>query len=75
MKFLRIGQFFAYRLSLPVRGAWIEIFTTRGIRVGSWSLPVRGAWIEINSKEVQRLEGASLPVRGAWIEIHTGDER
>ena len=34
-------------MSLPVRGAWIEMFS--GGQEGIWklSLPVRGAWIEI----------------------------
>ena len=57
-------------LSLPVRGAWIEI----GLCGGDWdklkSLPVRGAWIEIaNMVEVITMAGMSLPVRGAWIEM------
>ncbi len=35
------------KLSLPVRGAWIEILLS--VQPGSMpaSLPVRGAWIEI----------------------------
>ena len=57
-------------LSLPVRGAWIEI---DNVDVGEWvftSLPVRGAWIEIWQAIRKRLQAnPSLPVRGAWIEI------
>ena len=34
-------------MSLPVRGAWIEMPTLKGCMVSSGSLPVRGAWIEI----------------------------
>ena len=35
-------------LSLPVRGAWIEIFVIDDmLHDSSLSLPVRGAWIEI----------------------------
>ena len=35
-------------LSLPVRGAWIEMALPRAARdAGRPSLPVRGAWIEI----------------------------
>ena len=35
-------------LSLPVRGAWIEMSSVGGaITAGAASLPVRGAWIEI----------------------------
>ena len=57
-------------VSLPVRGAWIEIFSgprpaVRPVR----SLPVRGAWIEIVVDCPQMQENQSLPVRGAWIEI------
>ena len=36
------------RVSLPVRGAWIEIAVTAyASNSGTRSLPVRGAWIEI----------------------------
>ena len=34
-------------LSLPSRGAWIEIITGYVINIIKWSLPSRGAWIEI----------------------------
>ena len=34
-------------VSLPVRGAWIEIPTIVEAIFVIWSLPVRGAWIEI----------------------------
>ena len=34
-------------LSLPVRGAWIEIRLSRASLFFFVSLPVRGAWIEI----------------------------
>ena len=34
-------------LSLPVRGAWIEMLHPRGGCLGAMSLPVRGAWIEM----------------------------
>ena len=36
-----------FALSLPVRGAWIEIFLIVTTWNSRWSLPVRGAWIEI----------------------------
>ncbi len=59
-----------FALSLPVRGAWIEIrllipdgYAEEG------SLPVRGAWIEIITSLFSRRFLRSLPVRGAWIEI------
>ena len=56
--------------SLPVRGAWIEMRSTRrsGCR-RTRSLPVRGAWIEMLNSSNPRSNAASLPVRGAWIEI------
>ena len=35
-------------LSLPIRGAWIEILRNASPgRTGQWSLPIRGAWIEM----------------------------
>ena len=34
-------------MSLPVRGAWIEISVLRRLVRPLVSLPVRGAWIEI----------------------------
>ena len=33
--------------SLPVRGAWIEIYYDKKTQLKDVSLPVRGAWIEI----------------------------
>ena len=35
--------------SLPIRGAWIEIFHLIGTTLPILSLPIRGAWIEIGS--------------------------
>ena len=57
-------------LSLPVRGAWIEISSPVFCIACCASLPVRGAWIEIQIvSEVGKNDVVSLPVRGAWIEI------
>ena len=58
-------------MSLPVRGAWIEIATSRVMNSSLvMSLPVRGAWIEISAYQTNTADGVlSLPVRGAWIEI------
>ena len=56
-------------MSLPVRGAWIEISARRNPAADAGSLPVRGAWIEIHSTLSPRQAVRSLPVRGAWIEI------
>ena len=49
LKYLDKQPVFASVGSLPVRGAWIEMFGSR--LFGGWmrsSLPVRGAWIEIS---------------------------
>ena len=58
--------------SHPVRGAWIEIHITAGLRSNSMSHPVRGAWIEMNTASIDaQMLFWSHPVRGAWIEIRT----
>ena len=61
------------QVSLPVRGAWIEIKRTLDFfREVSSSLPVRGAWIEMFApSDTVTTTVPSLPVRGAWIEIRT----
>ena len=57
-------------LSLPVRGAWIEMYEVEANCKGdNTSLPVRGAWIEIAWQYCKRTPAGSLPVRGAWIEM------
>ena len=57
-------------LSLPVRGAWIEMYEVEANCKGdNTSLPVRGAWIEMILPVSCRFFPVSLPVRGAWIEI------
>ena len=44
-------------LSLPVRGAWIEIGIPQEVTLTSkMSLPVRGAWIEIHTGENREKE-------------------
>ena len=40
-------------LSLPVRGAWIEMSRGRQCRAPCGSLPVRGAWIEMLTRRGQ----------------------
>ena len=55
--------------SLPVRGAWIEIFEVFCKKIAHLSLPVRGAWIEMLTPPSPPRKRWSLPVRGAWIEI------
>ena len=57
-------------MSLPVRGAWIEmVVNVEGRLPRQRSLPVRGAWIEILEAAEKKISQESLPVRGAWIEI------
>ena len=56
-------------VSLPVRGAWIEISTQPDASPTMPSLPVRGAWIEMRYAAIEPFVPRSLPVRGAWIEI------
>ena len=63
--------FISFRnLSLPVRGAWIEIIIIFYRIIFCRSLPVRGAWIEILPIACVASYSPSLPVRGAWIEIY-----
>ena len=71
MKFtIFVGKQRINRVSLPVRGAWIEITSPAIRKKLSWSLPVRGAWIEIQRIPDSVIFGLlSLPVRGAWIEM------
>ena len=60
-------------MSLPVRGAWIEMRNNLVGKHDAVSLPVRGAWIEISPCPLRRqCRKTSLPVRGAWIEIASG---
>ena len=47
MKFRRGFRIPSSPLSLPVRGAWIEIVCRLRREYLDTSLPVRGAWIEI----------------------------
>ena len=57
-------------LSLPTRGAWIEIFNVQLYLLSlARSLPTRGAWIEIRWGKPLHYRSSSLPTRGAWIEM------
>ena len=57
-------------LSLPPRGAWIEMSLLKsGDLFYDKSLPPRGAWIEIERFDKIVIDITSLPPRGAWIEI------
>ena len=52
------------RVSLPVRGAWIEIVTSPAHARASGSLPVRGAWIEMS--------GTISAMNGCWVAPRAG---
>ena len=71
LKSRRRGKPKRREMSLPVRGAWIEINSPSIRHVPAHtSLPVRGAWIEIRRTSRKRCgKPTSLPVRGAWIEM------
>ena len=47
LKSIDTGGTAKYVESLPLRGAWIEIFKMFVAQIRNWSLPSRGAWIEI----------------------------
>ena len=70
MKFDDVDRSADFDLSLPVRGAWVEISTFADLLGSARSLPVRGAWVEIGALRHRRKRwDSSLPVRGAWVEI------
>ena len=52
-------------LSLPVRGAWIEILLPILIYHNFLSLPVRGAWIEIQPSSLLVDKCAVAPRAGS----------
>ena len=70
LKYLNAIHLNAVHLSLPTRGAWIEICARRIAATShAPSLPTRGAWIEISVGRAFGAQDKSLPTRGAWIEI------
>ena len=58
-----------FALSLPVRGAWVEMACVSVSSGGGGSLPVRGAWVEMGISPSSIITVKSLPVRGAWVEM------
>ena len=58
-------------MSLPTRGAWIEISTIIERPQPIRSLPTRGAWIEIENGYSDKKTTGALPPRGEGIEIGT----
>ena len=51
--------------SLPVRGAWIEIWAAVSVFSAGWSLPVRGAWIEIMTTSKKNRDSPVAPRKGS----------
>ena len=55
LKCFRVPILRRHTVSLPARGAWIEIYPLQEVFPDLlWSLPARGAWIEIHSSGVKR---------------------
>ena len=71
MKSLLVDGFELAVVSLPVRGAWIEIIICYSIFPDVKSLPVRGAWIEmtIAMRRLQRQQGRS-PCGERGLKLH-----
>ena len=69
LKYVAVVDQLECHVSLPTRGAWIEIQTAEKRHQRSKSLPTRGAWIEMEKMKQRNMQWRSLPTRGAWIEI------
>ena len=66
MKWQRRQQDAGLLVSLPVRGAWIEILPVRSHRRRlALSLPVRGAWIEMPKMVVSNVVRFVAPRAGS----------
>ena len=52
-------------MSLPARGAWIEITKFAPMIRAVWSLPARGAWIEISITSLTILVMSVAPREGS----------
>ena len=52
-------------LSLPMRGAWIEILLAPWKIISALSLPMRGAWIEIVTGEKPGIKFDVAPHAGS----------
>ena len=52
-------------LSLPARGAWIEIKAPLTRPITLWSLPARGAWIEILTALISDFDRQVAPRKGS----------
>ena len=67
---IAVAQLFGLDMSLPSRGAWIEIIIFRKIAHSSFSVaPLTGS-VDRNSRKMWKsCPATSLPSRGAWIEM------
>ena len=59
-----------FALSLPVRGAWVEILSANSITAGTLCRSPCGerglkSFVQVDAGDF----AGSLPVRGAWVEI------
>ena len=64
------GVYKAHALSLPSRGAWIEIGGGSGFEAYHQSRSPRGErGLKSALKDIKNKSDLSLPSRGAWIEI------
>ena len=52
-------------MSLPTRGAWIEMEVMYHEKLEEMSLPTRGAWIEILKKGVNCVDARVAPHTGS----------
>ena len=53
------------RMSLPARGAWIEIASINANNTDGTSLPARGAWIEIKMEDAEEIMAEVAPRTGS----------
>ena len=63
----RIYSDFFRRLSLPVRGAWVEIARPAVAGIPLVSLPVRGAWVEIAKVVLQATTSETVAPRAGSV--------
>ena len=61
-----------FALSLPVRGAWVEIFVGQQLHAGHpRRSPCGERGLKFRVSNLNEVFQVSLPVRGAWVEIRT----
>ena len=70
MKFLQVGGAAGCYPSLPVRGAWVEIFAPNApVKPPTGRSPCGERGLKSPLDTSPPSSSASLPVRGAWVEI------